>query len=491
MARSLIWLVAFIILVTSVPAWAAPKDCAHASWKMGDECNVPLPVPPGSSVLSPAGQQATATIAHDQATVTADGNFWVASPGTVANTWSFVRIERKAGEAFVRIAQIQTNVPECAKPLQVGLCAFSDAKNGGANFKTADLNDLKTRRVDAMRVTPRAWTAVLALVNVDSPGDEDEENENGDEREGQDVLAQGQPTCSDERFQPVGSIRDAIKKGCEERDELCLTPSGLVLHQPELTEGMTLTVVLHYPLTASHVVKLEVEFKQSQVMEMGGMLPVPKLQRGGDWATIQRQVRLTSAGTLEIRTALEGQGVVTLPENLTDQAPTIAQCQRSSPLVRTHVFPVTGHYHFMVGIMPVWAGLYETSYTLHRGDDGVARVYRQDSQELEIAATLSAYPFGVSTDEFAEVGLVLGAGLRNLGQRWYTGIEITSPIGFGVVGGLGLIVADELDEDFQEGQPFAGSQVPTHKTVEPTWFVGVNIQAELFRYAFKGLADED
>jgi hypothetical protein len=153
---------------------------------------------------------------------------------------------------------------------------------------------------------------------------------------------------------------------------------------------------------------------------------------------------------------------------------------------------VTGKYYFMLGIMPTYAGLYDREHSLHRSDDGVQRIFQQDVREIDYAATLSAYPWGVDEDnDRYAVGTLVGTSLRNPGQRWYLGLGLSTPLNIGFVGGAGLIVVNELDHDFEVGQPLADSSFPTHRTVVPTWFLGVNIEAELFKRAFKGIVGDD
>ncbi len=259
------------------------------------------------------------------------------------------------------------------------------------------------------------------------------------------------------------------------------------MHQPLLEEGHDVTVVLLQPEFRDHRFELEVKFKRTVLLDL-------KLfddgKDSGGWAFgPQHTVRLASAGTLQVETRV-------LPTGQAGRATSFSgnggkACIVSDTLKKTLSFDVGGHYHFMLGVMPTYAGLFDRKHTLNRSDDGVQRVYAQEIREVDWALTLSGYPWGVSPDDFGALGLVVATSLRDIGKRWYTGIEWASPIGLGIVGGAALIVVPQLDEDFLTGQPLTDTQVPVHNSAVVTWFLGINIEAHLFRKAFKALAPDE
>ncbi len=296
-------------------------------------------------------------------------------------------------------------------------------------------------------------------------------------------AAQSTPsTCSSAEVTVPSADLTNFRAECSANGELCLDPAGTLIHVPVLKEGNDVTIVLYRP-EVQGTFEIDATFKRSQVLKPELRLQGPAARAWSRGPT--HTIRLTSAGTLKVttRAAIPSLGI-------NPGTPQAGVCTLPS-LEKNHSFDVTGHYHFMLGVMPTYAGLYERSFTLHQSDDGVQRVFPQDEREIDLAATLSAFPFGVSTEDPVAVGFVLGTGLRELGKRWYAGLEVASPIGFGIAGGAAFISVPELDSDFVPGQPLADTRVPTHDTIETTWFVGIDVQAELFRRAFEGLADED
>jgi hypothetical protein len=289
-------------------------------------------------------------------------------------------------------------------------------------------------------------------------------------------------SCPDEAFDlPEG---DVLWGKCKENGYLCVTPSGQIVSQPELREGHSVTVVLLQPEFIGHELELEVEFKRSLLVDknvLGLGLHASQWSMGP-----RRTIDLPSAGTLHVTTRM----IVKDTEALYRQH-TGLDCTRPTDLEKKNTFDVRGHYHFMLGIMPTFAGLFDRKHTLNRSDDGVQRVYQQDIHDVDWAFTLSGYPWGASLDDFGALGIIVGTSVRDIGERWYGGLEWDSPIGLGIAGGAAVIVVPKLDDDFVSGQPLTDTQVPVHSSAVVTWFVGINIEAHLFALAFKGLAGDD
>jgi hypothetical protein len=290
------------------------------------------------------------------------------------------------------------------------------------------------------------------------------------------------PECSDAKFDlPLGH---ELWNRCKDAGYLCVTPSGQVLSRPPMEEGMSVTIALVHPEFRGHEFELDVEFERATVLNILGL----EADRTDSVAWVlgaQHTVRLSSAGTLHITTRIDPKD----PDAEFETGP--ERCRVSTVVTKKHAFDVRGHYHFMLGVMPTLAGLYDRKHTLNRSDDGVQRVYEQDIRSVDWALTLSGYPWGVSPDDFGAFGILVGTSMRDIGERWYAGLEWDSPIGLGLVGGAAVIVVPELDRDFLAGQPLTDTQVPVHDSVAVTWFLGINIEARLFAKAFEKLAGDD
>jgi hypothetical protein len=293
--------------------------------------------------------------------------------------------------------------------------------------------------------------------------------------------------CSSEDFVPaVGSEAEtALEKAC--RGKLCITPSGMTYGVNRLSDDLgALAVELWVPHSDGVTYSLDVSYEKI-VLKNSGNVPLKDARSGAQNFTrvADAEVLLTGAGKLHVTVEWKaGAGAQVTPPS--------GSCVPDSAGKLTKTFPVSGRYFFMLGFMPTYAGLYERTHTLHRSDDGVQRLFEQDVQEIDYTATLSAFPGGVDEDkQGAALGFLLGTSITNPGRRWYLGAQLSTPINIGLVAGAGLIVVDELDRDFEAGQPLEDTNFPTHSTVVPTWFLGVNIEAELFKKAFKGIAGDD
>lgn len=281
-----------------------------------------------------------------------------------------------------------------------------------------------------------------------------------------------------------------MKRACADR--LCITPSGKLygITEPQTSMG-TLDVELWAPTSAQLSYKLDINYKKFVLKGDGlkGEQDPKKAAQAPFFSSVVKQtIKLTTAGKLEITVSWENGG--TEASVLYDKDKAVCAPKETGKVART--VAVTGKYYFMLGLMPTYAGLYDREHTLHRSDDGVQRVFQQDVREIDYAATLSAYPTGVDEDNDRwAAGFLLGTSVRNPGQRWYTGIQVSTPINIGLAAGAGFIIVNQLDRDFEVGQPLEDSSFPTHRTVVPTWFLGINVEAELFRKAFKGIVGDD
>jgi hypothetical protein len=294
-------------------------------------------------------------------------------------------------------------------------------------------------------------------------------------------------------FDPGKEDEQHIIDSC--KHSICITPSGKLYGVNQLTDHTgPIAVELWAPRANDVTYSLEVSYEKT-VLNNGGLKPALKKEESGGIYYFSRVepknpqplINLNSAGKLTIKVTTE------TSTNPTVTAKTSGACHLgTAPGPKTLVLPVTGRYYFMLGFMPTYGGIFDRKNTLHRGDDGVQRVFQQDTREVDYAATLTAFPYGVDEERMTGPvpGFVLGTSIRNPGKRWYLGLAVSTPINIAFVAGAELAVVDALDEDFVSGQPLEDTNFPTHSTVVPTWFVGVNVEAELFKKAFKGIVGD-
>jgi hypothetical protein len=307
-------------------------------------------------------------------------------------------------------------------------------------------------------------------------------------------LAEAPPICKPSNYSPApGGVDDkSLQEEC--KGKLCVTPGGTTYGYglTSLTDRSgPLTVELWAPITPSLEYSMTIDYEKSIVTD-NGLKPSQSENKAIDTKRVffraaTETVDLTSGGKLKISVTWKNFGpAATISYEGTNT------CTADQAFPTTTTVTIAGHYYFMLGFMPTYAGLFDRKNTLHHSDDGVQRLFQQDVQDIDYTATLTAFPGGIDEGKtrFA-VGGTLGTSIRNPGKRWYLGLELTTPINIGIVGGAGLIVVDALDRDFVVGQPLSDTSFPTHSTVVPTWFIGVNVEAELFKKAFKGIAGND
>jgi len=285
-----------------------------------------------------------------------------------------------------------------------------------------------------------------------------------------------------------GGIKDGVQ-------QLCLGGSGTFLGAvPELRERAVVDILVIVDQSFNATVDLDVAFERTLVAHIEGIKAEENALRGpGLRIAAERRVTLTGLGTLTL-TFKRGKGTVDVINVQTVETqgasnPTTCEFPEQN---KTISLTVKGHYHFSANMMVAYTHLQSRSYSRQTGDDGVTRIAQQDSGGIDYVLNVTAYPFGVDEErDFAAVGLLLGTSVASLGKRWYAGLEVSSPIGFGVSGGAALSIVSKLDQPLVAGQPFAGDEVPVHDQAEPTWYVGVNLQAVLFKNVFNAITGND
>jgi hypothetical protein len=195
----------------------------------------------------------------------------------------------------------------------------------------------------------------------------------------------------------------------------------------------------------------------------------------------QQQVKLTGAGKLTIVVKRAGGNLSTKPS-----------CRVPAD-EKQAVLDVEGSFYFSVGVAPVFSWEKSRVIKARQGDDGINRIVVDDNHELDVLLTLVAYPWGVRYDTVFSVGLVAATSLANPFRSFYFGLQPSFPvIGMGIVGGVGVHVLDELEDDLAEGQPWPdNTDVPTQVGAKPGWFVGVNVEDTLFRKVFGEIFEDD
>jgi hypothetical protein len=268
--------------------------------------------------------------------------------------------------------------------------------------------------------------------------------------------------------------------------QLCLGAGGDTIGPvPELHEGKPIDVLVLVRSDFEATLSLETSFKQTLLVNPVEVNPFDKKSSG--WSIKQRaRVHPKGLGDLEIK-IVRGAGTVRPPIKPGSTTGMPDECQFADK-TSTRSFHVSGHYHFSGGIMVAYTRMQERSYSRQTGDDGVMRLGEQASPGVDYVANVVAYPWGVDADhDIASLGLLFGTSLNSIGKRWYAGVELASPIGFGVSAGTAIVVVPKLDEPLMAGQPFAGDTIATHSVAEPTWYVGINLQPQLFQKAFGAL----
>jgi hypothetical protein len=270
--------------------------------------------------------------------------------------------------------------------------------------------------------------------------------------------------------------------------KLCVDVLGHVVGPPvELREGQVALVQLVGLVVLQATVDLSVNFEPTIIVGQADFSTV-KLKAALEWEIKgSKQAKLTRLGKLNISVArAAGTSRYIDPADGVNHDCNVPAGNASLSL------DVHGRYYFSAGMMVAYTRLQERNFTRQTGDDGVMRIGQQDSAGIDYVLNVVAYPWGVDEErDFAALGILFGTSVASLGKRWYAGAELSSPIGFGVSGGAALSVVSKLDEPLVAGQPFNGDQIPTHNAAEPTWYVGVNLQAALFKKAFGAIFGSD
>lgn len=295
------------------------------------------------------------------------------------------------------------------------------------------------------------------------------------------------PQCDSTSMLPkaVSSAALVLENSCgaiqADTVTLCFGPTGeFIGPKPALREGLKVTALVFAPESATGIFTVDVTFERTLIAHL---IDFKKDINFSDDFVKRAETSgfVGSAGKLKVKLT---RSLGTFQQ--TDGQNTVA-CNYEA-LTKEHVLEVGGHYHFSAGIMVTYTGLAERTYSRQTGDDGVTRIGEHPSSGIDYVANVTAYPFGVDKDHTpVAAGFLFGTSLASLGKRWYGGLELSSPIGFGISGGLAVVIVPTLDEPLVANQPFAGDQIATHNVAEPTYYLGVNLQAELFKKAFGAL----
>jgi hypothetical protein len=272
---------------------------------------------------------------------------------------------------------------------------------------------------------------------------------------------------------------------------LCMSASAQWIGpQPEIHEGETVNIEVIADSGFGASVALDASFERTLVAHAITELPAfsPKSIK---WGVIRsKSVFVSAQGTLHV-SFHRGTGPEVTTDLGSDAGGTGAKatsCTIAELAVNDLSLTVHGRYYFSAGLMVAYTRLQSRSFSRQTGDDGVMRIGEQDSPGIDYVLNVVAYPAGVDEEKAPfSWGLLFGTSVGSLGKRWYGGLELASPIGFGVSAGAAVVVVPKLDEPLVSGQPFSGDQLATHDVAEPTWYVGVNLQATLFKTVFGAL----
>jgi len=272
---------------------------------------------------------------------------------------------------------------------------------------------------------------------------------------------------------------------------VCVAENGqLVGDAPSLEKGQQVSVQLLTRKGTAPLYALTVKFQRITVKGEGATGTLKRTTAQFWTAARAWNLSLTGAGTLSIdvtRTA----GTETLDDLIAKPGDNAKQCTVPAGQFNQTI-DVAGRYYFSAGIGAIYAPILSRSYGLQTGDDGVQRITKTDTGGVDIVANVTAYPWGVDerVDRVA-LGFMLGTSMGSFGKRWYLGPQLTAPIGIGVTGGIGIQAAPVLEGELVNGQPATGQNIPTETGAIATWFVGINLEAQLFKTVFGALFEKD
>jgi hypothetical protein len=300
---------------------------------------------------------------------------------------------------------------------------------------------------------------------------------------------QNLPLCSDDQLHPDAAVRARLDlRECHSNDGkravICLSPAGRPLVDPkargawrELQDKQLVEIRLYTRSSSAGHYNLAVRNERTLIWS-----PLRAQDLKGAAETWVRsgvvRTRVYGAGWLRVRVNHAAHH-----ERLTDRK--ACKVPRGDRRVTHHV---AKQHYFGAGILIAYVGLKDRSFSLAQGDDGVSRIFEDQADGVDYIANLVAYPLGVEEDKMLQFapGIVLGTSLELPGRRWYLGLQLELPLGFGLAGGTVVSVVPKLSDDLLVGQPYSG-EIPTSDTASFSWWAGINLDLVLFTKFFRSL----